>query len=390
MRINIKVKGSPNIALVKYWGKKDRILNTPLNGSLSLTLSSDDLWTETEILIDDSLQNDEFCINNQIKDLASEKKIQSMITLFRSLTNGYLDNDGNICISKEILSTLPIHIHTSNSFPTAAGLASSASGFSCLVKSLSLAYQVYYKEEEENLLNAIMRKGSGSACRSMYGGFVEWNKGEKDDGSDSIAHPICSNNYWPEMRVLILINSRMDIPKDVKSTSGMNLATETSELLQYRSSVIVPKRLTSTKEAIFEKNFQVLSECIMKESNQLHAICLDTYPPVMYLNTTSFKIINLVHKLNEYYNKNIVAYTFDAGSNAFLFTLENYINDMNYLLSFFSIQSNKQISYNEDAVSDTMKSFVSHYKQYIDISLQDICYTKAGSGISVLENSYTM
>ena len=87
----------------------------------------------------------------------------------------------------EKLANCCIRIETMNSFPTASGMASSASGFACLAKALADAYGVLNTEQEESKLNAITRQASGSACRSLYGGLVHWKKGSKADGSDSVA-----------------------------------------------------------------------------------------------------------------------------------------------------------------------------------------------------------
>lgn len=125
-------------------------------------------------------------------------------------------------------------------FP-AAGLASSAAGYACLVYTLAAVYGL---ENEE--LSVIARVGSGSACRSIYGGFVHWIKGERDDGSDSRAVQIAPSNHWPEMRVLILVVN--DSKKKVSSSIGMARAVLNSSILKYRASDCVPNRITQIRE----------------------------------------------------------------------------------------------------------------------------------------------
>lgn len=193
--------------------------------------------------------------------------------------------------NKAILS-YKLHICSENDFPTAAGLASSAAGYACFVYTLATLYGL---EEEE--LTAIARLGSGSACRSIYGGFVQWQKGEKSDGSDSIAVQIAPANHWPEMHVLILVVS--DERKKVGSTVGMRLSIETSELLRHRIDVSVPKHVETMTRAILEKDFPTFGEITIKESNQFHAICLDTYPPCVYMNDQSHSIARFIHKYND-------------------------------------------------------------------------------------------
>lgn len=185
-----------------------------------------------------------------------------------------------------------LHICSENDFPTAAGLASSAAGYACFVYTLASLYGL---ENEE--LTAIARLGSGSACRSIYGGFVQWHKGELADGTDSIATQIAPASHWPEMHVLILVVS--DARKKVGSTVGMRLSIENSELLKYRASQCVSKHTKEMTEAILNKDFAKFGELTMRESNQFHAICLDTYPPCVYMNDQSHNVSSFIHKYNE-------------------------------------------------------------------------------------------
>lgn len=184
-----------------------------------------------------------------------------------------------------------LHICSENNFPTAAGLASSAAGYACFVYTLASLYGIEHEE-----LTAIARLGSGSACRSIYGGFVQWQKGNAEDGSDSIAVQIESREHWPEMRVLILVIS--DNRKKVSSSSGMQRSVLNSAILKYRASDCVPSRVTQITEAIRAKNFATFGELTMKDSNQFHAVCLDTYPPCVYMNDVSHSVVDLIHRYN--------------------------------------------------------------------------------------------
>merc|ERR1712226_610991 len=123
-------------------------------------------------------------------------------------------------------------------------------------------------------------------------------------------------NHWPELRVLILVFSSAQ--KANSSTGGMQKSVETSELLKARLNCVT-KRLEDLKVAIEGKDFEKFGEICMKESNQLHAICLDTYPPISYLNTQSFELINTIHAFNNHYRRILASYSFDAGANGFLF-----------------------------------------------------------------------
>lgn len=196
-----------------------------------------------------------------------------------------------------------LHICSENNFPTAAGLASSAAGYAALVSTLAALYDV------EGDISALARLGSGSACRSIYGGFVRWNKGLKPGGEDSIAVQIAPASHWPEMRVLILVVS--DDQKKYSSTSGMRQSVLTSDLLKYRAENIVPKRTSEIIEAIKIKNFETFAQITMQDSNQFHAICLDTEPPCFYMNDVSKAIIEVIHTYNEFYGKRKVRLSFN-------------------------------------------------------------------------------
>ena len=195
-------------------------------------------------------------------------------------------------LSDKSVLNYKLHICSENNFPTAAGLASSAAGYACFVYTLATLYGL---ENEE--LTAIARLGSGSACRSIYGGFVQWRKGDLADGSDSIAVQIAPASHWPEMHVLILVVS--DERKKVGSTVGMRLSVENSELLKFRATHCVPKHTEQMKQAILNRDFATFGEITMRESNQFHAICLDTYPPCVYMNDRSHSVSHFVHKYNE-------------------------------------------------------------------------------------------
>lgn len=144
-------------------------------------------------------------------------------------------------VSNKNVLRYKLHICSENNFPTAAGLASSAAGYACLVYTLAALYGI---EKEE--LSVIARIGSGSACRSIYGGFVHWQKGTLDDGSDSRAVQIVPDDHWPEMHVIILVVN--DQKKKVGSSLGMARSVLNSAILKYRASDCVPSRVTQIRQ----------------------------------------------------------------------------------------------------------------------------------------------
>lgn len=180
-------------------------------------------------------------------------------------------------------------------------------------------------------LSTIARQGSGSACRSLYGGFVRWEMGSASspDNLDSKAVQVADEAHWPELVVLIAVASEKK--KETGSTEGMQRSVATSALLAHRAAAVVPGRLAAIEEAYAKKDFATFARITMADSNQFHATCLDTYPPVFYMNETSRRIVGLVHRLNGEEGKAkgqepsvIAGYTFDAGPNAVIFTTKDH------------------------------------------------------------------
>lgn len=220
------------------------------------------------------------------------------------------------------IADLPIHIVSANNFPTAAGLASSASGFAALAFTL---YNLYQLEQHLTLsqLSRIARQGSGSACRSLMGGMVAWEMGSEEDGSDSLAVEVAPQSHWPEMSALICVVS--DAKKGTSSTAGMQATVQTSPLLQHRIKHVVPERMKAISEAIQKRDFETFAQITMADSNQFHAVCLDTTPPIFYMNDCSRAIIAAVNEINRAAGKVIAAYTYDAGPNAVIYAEETNI-----------------------------------------------------------------
>jgi diphosphomevalonate decarboxylase len=151
----------------------------------------------------------------------------------------------------------------------------------------------------------------------MFGGFVKWEKGELADGSDSRAVQVAPETHWPELEALILVASAEK--KETGSTDGMITSVRTSSLLAHRAKEVVPARLAEMEAAYLRRDFEAFGTLTMKDSNQFHATCLDTYPPIFYLNSVSHAVIALVHKYNDFHGRVRAAYTFDAGPNAVVF-----------------------------------------------------------------------
>ena len=303
---------SPNIALVKYWGKRDDKLILPKNSSISMALG-DGFTTTTKVIFDSRQDKDQFYINGKQQDLSNKDIMESfaIINKMRSLVR----TDAKVLISSE------------NSFPTAAGLASSASGIAAMVLASAKALDLKLDSRE---LSIIARQGSGSACRSLLGGFVKWEKGQKEDGTDSYARQIAGYEHWPEIVDIVAIVS--ESKKKVSSRAGMKQTVESSQLYKARPDH-AENMCVKLEDAILRKDFGTLAEITIKDSNNMHATMLDTYPPIIYLNDMSKEIMYKVTELNESEGKMVAAYTFDAGPNANIITQKGNVDKVMEALS---------------------------------------------------------
>ncbi|KAL7418507.1 diphosphomevalonate decarboxylase [Cryptotrichosporon argae] len=306
-----------NIAVIKYWGKRDTALILPTNSSLSVTLDQDHLRSTTTSRADAAFTQDRLWLNGKEDVIKDGGRLFVCIRELRKWRAEMEDRDAGL----PKLSTLHVHIASYNNFPTAAGLASSASGLAALVASLSTLYALPQTASE---LSRVARQGSGSACRSLFGGFVAWREGAAADGADSVAEQVAPREHWPQMQALICVVS--DAKKGTSSTAGMQHTVDTSPLLQHRLTV-VPQRMRDIEAAIAARDFDAFARITTADSNQFHAVCLDTAPPIFYLNDTSRAIIQLVEELNraalESTGHLVAAYTFDAGPNAVIYALED-------------------------------------------------------------------
>lgn len=318
--------------VIKYWGKRDTELILPTNSSISVTLSQDILHSKTTISTSKDFSNDRLWLNGIEEDITKNKRMHNCFRETRAIRKEMEDKAEASGSPLEKLSTYPVHVCSENNFPTAAGLASSASGLAALVYTLSQLYELTISTSE---LSRIARQGSGSACRSLFGGFVAWEMGSKDDGSDSLAVQIAPESHWPELEALICVVS--DAKKGTSSTAGMQSTIKTSPLMNERINNVVPARMEAMTKAILAKDFQSFAELTMRDSNQFHAVCLDTYPPIFYLNDTSRAIIQLIHEYNATSTdgKLKAAYTYDAGPNAVIYAPKENMAEIIQLIGHY-------------------------------------------------------
>lgn len=298
----LTAEGSPNIALVKYWGKRDDKLILPCNSSVSLTLSSDVIRTTTSVMFSKKLKEDTLYIDGIKQDLKNTE-INERLWILEHMRNKAKTDAHALIVSK-------------NDFPAASGLASSASGIATLAYVMNEALGLKLNPKE---LSIIARQGSGSSCRSIFGGMVVWKKGEREDGKDSYAEQVFNKNYWPEVLDSVLIVSQ--VKKKFSSRAGMKHTVDTNPLYKVRPEV-AERRVIEVIEAYRRRDFNALAEHVMADSNEFHALALSTRPSLRYLNPVSYKIMDAIEELNYKKGENIAAYTFDAGPNAHIITLD--------------------------------------------------------------------
>lgn len=295
MSTRATIEATPNIAFVKYWGKRDEKLFLPTNSSVSATMDFA-LTTRTTVVFGD-LKQDQAWLDGKRADDKTLKTIQTVLDIVR----------------KKAKTKQKAHVASVNEFPTAAGFASSASGMAALTIAASQALGLDLTPQEQSI---IARQGSGSATRSVMGGFVEWKAGVKADGTDSIAEQWFEASHWPQLKNVIAITAPEK--KKVSSRAGMKQTVQTSPLYSQRLKTVATTMKTVHK-AIADKNGPLLYEAIMRESQNMHAVMLDTWPPITYLNDISKRIMHDVIAWNDTMGEMSAGYTFDAGPNAHVF-----------------------------------------------------------------------
>ncbi|VVC02478.1 Diphosphomevalonate decarboxylase [Candidatus Bilamarchaeum dharawalense] len=312
-----------NIAIVKYWGKRDYDLNLPTNNSISFTMD-DQLQTITTVELDPSLKHDELSLNGQQGTEKETNRVEKFLDILR----------------KMVKTKAHARVYSKNSFPKSAGLASSASGFAALAAAGSKAFELDLSLKEISIL---ARQGSGSASRSVFGGAVEWHAGKLKNGSDSYSEQLSPPDKWKDLRNVIAIISEEE--KKISSVEGMKRIAH-SKLFKQRL-IDVGKRLQIVRSAVKNNDFQAMAYEIMQDSDNMHAVMADSEPPVVYLNNTSNEVRKKVMEFNQqngfdcHYDPSVgwdtssnpvAAYTFDAGPNAHVYTTAKYANQIEKIL----------------------------------------------------------
>ncbi len=292
----------PNIAFIKYWGVRDANIHLPTNGSISMNLA--ELYTQVKIAFDKIFKNDELVIDGKKATLPQSER------MFAFLSHGRKYSGLNLFA----------RVETSSNFPMSAGIASSASVFAASAVALNSALDLNL---DQTSLSRLARLGSGSACRSIPPGFVEWESG-KDDQS-SYADSIFSPEYWDLVDCIAIIQKG---GKKVSSIEGHSLAS-TSPLQISRVSD-APRRLDICRHAIRNRDFSALAEIVELDSNWMHAVMMTSTPPLFYWDPTTLVVMKAICESRKAGLP--VCYTVDAGPNVHIITVSDAVTKVKELI----------------------------------------------------------
>jgi diphosphomevalonate decarboxylase len=284
-RSTATARAHPNIAFIKYWGNRDDALRLPENDSLSMNL--DGLYAETSVSWDASLQDDTFSLNGTGQGGEPLARVVRHLDLLRSKLN---------------LST-PAAVTSVNNFPTGAGIASSAAAFAALTEAAVAASGQTISERERSIL---ARQGSGSAARSIPGGFVEWHAGTSSE--DSFAESVVGPDYWNLVDVIAVVSEGH---KAVGSSAGHRSARTST--LQAARVIDAPRRFAMARQALLDRDFDTLASVVELDSNLMHSVMMTSAPPLFYWEPASLTLMKLVSVWRA--DGLQVCYTLDAGPN---------------------------------------------------------------------------
>jgi diphosphomevalonate decarboxylase len=291
-----------NIALIKYWGNRDPELRIPSTSSISINL--DGLTSRTRVTFDRAALTDQFILNGEIAQAATLQRISALLDRVREMSG--------------------LHIHarveSENNFPTGTGIASSASGFAALALAASRAAGL---ELDEPALSRLARCASGSACRSVPDGFVEWQAGDSDQ--NSYAFSLAPAGHWDLVEcVAVFSETRKSIP----SQAG-HLLADTSPLQAARVAD-APRRLAICRQAILQRDFEALTQIVEQDSNLMHAVMMTSTPPLFYWLPTTVQVIRSVIAWRM--GGVPACYTIDAGPNVHVLCPAGYAQEITGLL----------------------------------------------------------
>ena len=275
----------PNIAFIKYWGNRDDRLRLPVNGSISMNLGG--LHARTTVSFQPARTLDELSINGSDVSGPGLTRVSSILDEVRAAAGIHFRAE----------------VSSENNFPTGAGIASSAAAFAALAVAATKAAGLDWSEAQ---LSRLARHGSGSACRSVPSGFVEWESGTGDD--DSVAVSLAGPEHWALADCVAVVSSAQ---KAIGSTEGHVQAPNSP--LQAARVADTPRRLEICRRAILGRDFDGLATIIELDSNLMHGVMMTSNPALFYWQPATLSVMRAVR---EWRAAGLpVAYTVDAGPN---------------------------------------------------------------------------
>ncbi|MBX7190703.1 MAG: diphosphomevalonate decarboxylase [Sandaracinaceae bacterium] len=275
-----------NIALAKYWGKSDEALNLPAVPSVSMTLAP--MRTETTVTLEPSLDHDVFELDGARASDKESVRVSTMLAEIRA----------------EAHDKTHARVASRNFFPTASGLASSASGFAALAAAARAAYGLPRDDRRASIL---ARRASASAARSIFGGFVELPAGTP--GDDSLAaYPLFGPDHWDLRLVVAVITEGR---KDVSSRDGMGISRRTSPYYEawVEKSPLIAARI---REGLSKQDLAMLGEATEQSFTAMHALAFASSPFTLYFQPGSLAALGTVRRLRDVEGVGVYA-TMDAG-----------------------------------------------------------------------------
>lgn len=292
----------PNIALIKYWGDRDPLLKIPANGSISMNL--DGLNTTTRVIFNPVLREDHLILNGEELQGPGLVRVSRFLDHVRLLAG--------LGTFAEVISD--------NNFPTGAGMASSASAFAALSLAASKAAGLSL---DERACSRLARRGSGSASRSVPGGYVEWYAGNNDD--DSYAASFASPENWALVDCIAVVSGGH---KSISSQQGHALAG--SSPYQIVRVADAPRRLALCRQAILNRDFTALADIVEADSQMMHAVMMTSNPSLLYWEPAT---VRLIKQVPQWRAEGLQAcFTVDAGPNVHIICPASQAQTINDLL----------------------------------------------------------
>lgn len=298
-----------NIAFIKYWGNRDHSLRLPSNPSLSMNLAG--LKTITTVAFEPDLERDDITINGQRAAGPAADRVTGHLNLVRALAG----------------SSSAARVESRNTFPSGAGIASSASGFAALTVAAIAAAGMTLTESQ---LSALARRGSGSASRSIPSGYVEWNIGTEPSGADSYAVSIAPPDHWDLVDVIAVLSAAH---KATGSTEGHGLAGTSP--FQAARVAGAPERLNVCRRALVSRDFEALAAVVEEDAVAMHAVMMTSRPPLFYWQPLTLAIIAAVPLWRSAGLP--VCFTVDAGPNVHCLTPSAHVAEVEQRLRAFGV-----------------------------------------------------